>query len=79
MACSLPVIATNTSGIGEILNRKFGKIIAPNMPEAKTEAVLEFAASDWASRRVELRVTVEERFSWDKNVNSLVEIYEELI
>ena len=79
MACGLPVIATNTGGIGEVLNVKFGKIIAPNMPEAMAEAVLEFAEFDWASRRVELRAMMEERFSWDRNVDSLVEIYEELI
>ena len=30
MACSLPVIATKTGGIAEILDKRFGKIIPPN-------------------------------------------------
>ncbi len=43
------------------------------------EAVLEFADVDWSSRRLELRAMMENKFSWDKNVEALVEIYEELI
>ncbi len=29
--------------------------------------------------RLELRAAVEEKYSWDRNVETLVEIYEELI
>ncbi len=79
MSCGLPVIATNTGGIAEILHSKFGMIVAPNMPEAMADAVLEFAAADWTSRKLELRAMMEETHSWEKNVDSLVEIYEELI
>ena len=43
------------------------------------KAVVEFALADWVSRRIELRAMMEEKFSWDKNVDRLVEIYEELI
>jgi glycosyltransferase involved in cell wall biosynthesis len=79
MACALPVIATDVGGIGEILNQKFGKLVAPNNPDLMAEAVLKFSQTDWASRRPELRAMIEEKFSWDRNVDSLVEIYEELI
>jgi hypothetical protein len=34
---------------------------------------------DFSLRRKELRATMEEKFSWDKNVERLVEIYKELI
>ncbi len=78
MACGLPVIATNVGGIGEIPVKEFGKLVPPNQPEALAKAVLEFAGSGF-SRREELRARVEERFSWDTNVERLVEIYEELI
>jgi glycosyltransferase involved in cell wall biosynthesis len=58
---------------------KWGRLVPANQPELLAEAVLEFATEDFSSRRKELRAFVEEKFSWDKNVESLVEIYEELI
>ncbi len=79
MACGLPVIATDVGGIGEVLTQKWGKLIPPNDPPSLAKAVLEFATIDFSSRRIELRAEMEEKFSWDKNVDSLVEIYEELI
>ncbi len=79
MACGLPVIATNVGGISEILSPKFGKLVAANKPEIMAEAVLEFSEADWVSRKLELRAMMEEKYSWEKNVDSLVEIYEELI
>ncbi len=79
MACGLPVVATNVGGIGEIPVREFGKLVPPNQPQQLAGAVLEFAAGDFSPRKAELRARVEERFSWDANVERLVEIYEELI
>ncbi len=79
MACGLPVIATNVGGISEILVDDWGRLVPPNQPELLAKAVLEFAAIDFSSRRLELRSVMEEKFSWDKNIESLVEIYEELI
>ena len=43
------------------------------------KAILDFAAVDFSSRKQELRAMMEEKFSWDANVERLVEIYEELI
>ena len=34
MSCGLPIIATNVGGIEEIMEKKFGKIIPPENPEA---------------------------------------------
>jgi len=79
MACGLPVIATDVGGIREILVEDYGKLVLPNQPELLAEAVLDFASVDFSSRREELRAMVEKRFSWDANVERLVEIYEELI
>jgi glycosyltransferase involved in cell wall biosynthesis len=79
MACGLPVIATDVGGIREILREDYGKLVAPNKPELLAEAVLDFASVNFSSRKEELRVMAEERFSWDANVKRLVEIYEELI
>jgi len=79
MACGLPVIATDVGGIREILMEDYGKLVAPNQPELLAKAVLDFATFDFSSRRGELRAMVEKRFSWDANVERLIEIYEELI
>ena len=79
MACGLPVIATNVGGISEVLMNDWGKLVPPSEPELLSKAVLEFSGVDWSSRRKELRAMMEEKFSWDKNVDKLVEIYEELI
>jgi glycosyltransferase involved in cell wall biosynthesis len=79
MACGLPVIATNVGGIKEVLMEDYGKLVPPNQPDALARAVLEFSSVDWSSRRLELRAVMEEKYSWDKNVEALVGIYEELI
>jgi glycosyltransferase involved in cell wall biosynthesis len=78
MACGLPVIATDVGGIREILVDEFSRVIPPNNPYAMAEAVLHFADTPIINRD-ELRRIVEQKFSWDANVERLREIYEELI
>ena len=79
MACGLPVIATNVGGISEILMEDYGKLVPSNQPESLAKAILEFSNIDFSSRKLELRAIMEEKFSWDKNVETLIGIYEELI
>lgn len=77
MACGLPVIATNVGGINEIMVKNFGKLVPPNNPVALANAIIEF--TDINNKPDELRAIIEDKYSWDKNVTQLVEIYEELI
>lgn len=79
LACGLPVVATDVGGIKEILPNDYGRLVPPSKPEQLADAVLEFAAKDFSPVREELHARVEERFSWDANVERLIEIYEELI
>jgi glycosyltransferase involved in cell wall biosynthesis len=79
MACGLPVIATNVGGIREILMEDYGKLVPSNQPELLAKAILEFSNIDLSSRKLELRAIMEEKFSWDKNVETLIGIYEEFI
>jgi glycosyltransferase involved in cell wall biosynthesis len=79
MACGLPVIATNVGGTSEIINEDYGKLVPPNSPESLAEATLEFSHKDLSALKIDLRRIVEQKYSWDRNVEKLVEIYEELI
>jgi glycosyltransferase involved in cell wall biosynthesis len=79
MACGLPVIATNVGGIGEILMKDYGKLVPPNQPESLAKAILGFSSIDLSSSKPEIRAITEEKYNWDRNVETLIEIYEELI
>ncbi len=79
MACGLPVIATDVGGIKEILDINFGKIVPANNPTSLKEAILDFSHRDLNPIRKRLRLLIEKKHSWDKNVEKLAKIYEELI
>jgi len=79
MACGLPVIATDVGGIREIMPEPYGKLIPPNSPKAMAEAILQFSRSNLTQLKRDLRAMVAEKFSWEKNVERLAEIYEQLI
>jgi len=79
MACGLPMIATNVGGISEVIIENYGKLVPPDNPAFLAEAILEFSNRDLSALTKDLRTTVEQKYSWDKNVEKLVEIYEELI
>jgi glycosyltransferase involved in cell wall biosynthesis len=79
MACGLPVIATNVGGTSEVMSEDYGKLVPPNSPESLAEAVIEFSHKDLAMLKKKSRMIMEQKYSWDKNVDKLGEIYEELI
>jgi glycosyltransferase involved in cell wall biosynthesis len=79
MACGLPLIATDVGGTSEVMNKKYGKIVPPNSPIALAEAIIDFSQKDLSAIRNELRAMIEQKYGWDKNVEKLNEIYEELI
>jgi len=79
MACGLPVIATDVGGIREIMPEPYGKLIPPDSPKAMAEAILQFSRSNLTQLKRDLRAMVAEKYSWEKNVERLVEIYEQLI
>ncbi len=79
MACGLPVIATNVGGISEIMTEEYGELVPPNNPGALAEAVVEFAGRELVTLKKDLRAMVEQNYGWDRNVDKLIQIYEELI
>ena len=79
MACGLSVIATNVGGTSEVLNEKYGKLVRPNKPVSLADAILELSSTDLLSLKKDVRMMMEKEHSWDKNVEKLAKIYEELI
>jgi len=79
MACGMPVIATNVGGTSEIMNEAYGKLVPPNSPASLSEAIVEFSHRELSALKKDLRAMIEQKFSWDKNVEKLVKIYKELI
>lgn len=79
MACGLPVIATNVGGIGEILTENCGQLLPPNAPALLANAILDYSNRNLSLLKSEIRAVTEEKHSWEKNVDSLVEIYKGLV
>ncbi len=79
MACGLALISTDVGGIREVMIDNYGKIIPPNNPEVMAQATLDFASIEVAKIRDSLRKIMVEKFSWDKNIDRLTEIYQEII
>jgi glycosyltransferase involved in cell wall biosynthesis len=79
MACGLPVVATRVGGISEIMMEDYGRIVPSSDPDALAEAILEFSHREFSTLKTGLRALIAQRYSWDKNVEKLVRIYEELI
>jgi teichuronic acid biosynthesis glycosyltransferase TuaC len=79
MSCGLPVIATNVGGISEVMMDDYGIIVPPDNAESLADAILDFSHRDFSALKKGLRRIIEEEHSWDRNVEKLVEIYEELI
>ncbi len=79
MACGLPVVATKVGGVSEVMMEDYGKIVPPDNPDALAEAVLEFSHRELSALKNGLRAMIEQKFSWDKNVEKLVAIYKEFM
>jgi glycosyltransferase involved in cell wall biosynthesis len=79
MSCGLPVIATDVGGISEVMTKGLGKLVPPDSPSAMAKAILEFSQIDLVPLGKKLRTVALEKFSWERNVEKLIDIYEEFI
>lgn len=81
-ACARPVIATTVGGIPEVVEHgKTGLLISPQDEKALAEAIVKLGSDfDLIQKMGESgRQFVSDNFQWEKNVNSMVELYERLI
>jgi glycosyltransferase involved in cell wall biosynthesis len=79
MACGVPVIASNTSSLPEVVGDA-GVLIDPNNAEALTEAILTLI--DDPERRSQLSkksIQKSKEFSWEKCVDSTIKAYREAV
>jgi glycosyltransferase involved in cell wall biosynthesis len=79
ISTGLPVVATNVGGIREVLTEGYGKLVPADAPEEMAKAILTLAQTELSAIKTALRSIAERKFSWEENVKSLMEIYEELI
>jgi len=79
MSTGLPVVATNVGGIREIMTEGYGKLVPADAPEDMAKAILTLAQTELSAKKTALRSLSKRTFSWEQNVKSLMEIYEELI
>jgi glycosyltransferase involved in cell wall biosynthesis len=79
MSTGLPAIATNVGGIKEVMMPGYGKLVPADAPEEMAQAILTIAQTELSALKTGLRAIAERTFSWEENVKSLMQIYEELI
>jgi teichuronic acid biosynthesis glycosyltransferase TuaC len=79
MSTGLTVIATDVGGIKEVMLKDHGNLVPPDNPEKMAKAVLELAQTELSAQKTSLPNIFKRKISWEGNVKSLIEIYEELI
>lgn len=80
MACGLPIITTDHPGYTDYLDRKFVKLIEPNTNNIK-KAIKEILNSPKKMKEMGeySRDSVEKRFSWKRNGDEIIKIYEKVL
>lgn len=82
MACSKPVIASDVPGFAEVIeNGKSGIIVEKNDTEKYADAMLDLYFNGERRRILgeNARRRVEELYDWNKNVDTMIEIYKKLV
>ena len=82
MACGLPVVATAVGGTPEIIEHmKNGVLVPPRNPKAMTEALIKLLSKEELGTSIggEAKMSIKNRFTWEKNVQRLAKVYGEFL
>lgn len=75
LACGTPVVCTEAGGMKEYINSKVGKVIEPENPKALARALKNVINNSNKYNREALENYVKDKFTQDKSINKLVQIY----
>jgi glycosyltransferase involved in cell wall biosynthesis len=80
MACALPVIITPACHFPEVLARRAGLVVAPQL-EAVTQALVQLAQDASLRQRMgrQARQLIEERYTWHQLGKRLIAVYEQVL
>ncbi len=81
MAAGVPVIASRTGGLPEIIRHRENGWLAENDPEPVAAAIRELAADRALARRLAVRgrQTVAEKFSLDQMIDNTIRLYQQVL
>ena len=82
LAAAVPVVATNTGGLPEIIHDgKTGRLVAPGEPEALADGIVEMLTRVEAAKAMadEGRAMVQNYFSIDAMVDKNIEVYQKVL
>ena len=82
MSCNLPVIATNTSGMPEVIKDGYnGFLVEPKNVEQLREKIKLLVKNPCLCREMgkNARKTVEEKYSWDSVARNVINVYENVL
>lgn len=82
MSCGLPVVATNIGGNNEVVSSgSNGFLVPPKAPRAMADAMLQLLDDDSLRERIgrAARKTIEEKYTWDRIADNIVQCYEKMI
>ena len=82
MACGLPVVATDICGNKEVISSgRNGFLVPPKSPKAMADVVLMLLEDGNLRERIgkAARVTIEERYTWDKIADNVLKSYSKIL
>lgn len=79
MACSLPVVASDTTAIPEVIGSA-GQLVPPKDPNSLSKAIREILANPELQQQMESESVnrIKNMFSWRDTTNELLEIYKKI-
>lgn len=80
LACGTPVIAGDTGGFTQIVNNEVGYLLKPDDYKTLAEKVIDFIRDGFKEKvRDKATAYIRQNFSWDKTVENIEKLYEQVL